>query len=161
MIFPVLADIIAEETNGDYSFSYVMNDGYNRLYLKCLDKVIMYDMCQRPLKEIYRKNMEEFHGDVLIIGAGVGFCVFPIKDEARITSITIVDNDQTVIDMLSPYLPNVTFILGDVETYVPTQSYDTIFLDCWDSDNEAIKHLEERRYVEYKKDGGFINFLQF
>jgi len=161
MTFPVLADIIAEETNGDYSFEHIEVDGYNRLYLKKNEQVIMYDMFQRPLKEVYMLNMQEFKGDILIIGAGVGFCIFPIKDNPNITSITVVDNDQTVINMLSPYLPNVTFEVGDVETYIPSQNYDTIFLDAWQTSNEVIKHFCERRYVEYKNDYGFINFLQF
>jgi spermidine synthase len=159
--FPILADIIPEQEYEGHSFEHINVDGYNRLYLKCGNDVIMYDMFQRPLKDIYSLNMDEFKGEVLIAGAGVGFCIFPIKDNPEITSITVIENNQFVIDMLSPFLPGVTFIKDDALTYIPTQNYDTIFLDIWEHSIHDIKHFEERRYSEYLNDGGFINFLEF
>ena len=161
MVFPILADIIAEETNGTYTFEHEDRYGYNSLILKKDGRIVMYDLCPRPIKETFRMNMENFHGDVLICGAGIGFCIFPIKDETRITSITVIEQSQEIIDMLSPYLPEVKFIKADALSYIPERLYNTIFLDIWESCTPSIQGVEERRYREYLTPDGFINYLDF
>ena len=161
MIFPNLASIIAEETQGNYKFKHLNIDGYNTLYMLYDDKVIMYDMVNRPIKSIYESNMNNFSGDILICGAGCGFSVFPIKDLTSVKSITIIENDPTVIAMLQPYLPNVTFIEADMKNYVPTTTYDTIFTDIWNDGDNLEKYSETIRYQEFLNPGGYINYLDF
>ena len=161
MTFPVLADIIPEQTRGFYSITNELVEGYNRLYLKHNDDVIMYDQCTRPIKNTYENNMKELKGNVLICGLGVGFCIFPIIDEVAITSITVVEQSQDVIDLISPYLPSVTFIKADATTYIPTVGYDSIFLDIWQKSQDVNKTIQLHRYQEYLNENGFINYLEF
>jgi len=161
MVFSNLSETISEQTLNDFSFEHIEVNGYTRLYLKKNDEVVMYDMCTRPIKEVYEKNMLEFSGDVLICGAGVGFCIFPIKDDVGINSITVIEKEQDIIDLLSPYLPGVTFICDDAKTYIPTQNYDAIFLDIWSESKTYEKRVLLERYKEFLKGHRYINFLEF
>ena len=161
MTFPNLSDIIAAETQGEYTFEHIDIDGYNTLYLKHNEKVVMYDMANRPIKDIYEANMNLFSGDVLIAGAGIGFCVFPIKDLPGIKSITVLEEDATVIAMLQPYLPNVTFIQADATSYVPSKKFDSIFLDIWGTASNLEKYSDTIRYKDFLSIGGYLNYLDF
>lgn len=161
LVFPNLASTISEETQGIYSFVHRDVGGYNTLYLEKSGVVIMYDMAQRPLKDVYESNLENLVGDVLICGLGVGFSVFPIKDLPAVDSVTVIENDATIISMMTPYLSGVTIINADANTYVPTQKYDAIFLDIWDDNNVIEKYSHTLRYQTFLKGGGFINYLDF
>lgn len=161
MEFTNLADIIAEEVQGEYSFVHEDRGGYNALCLKKSGKVIMYDMANRPIKDIYESNLNHLQGDVLICGAGCGFAIFPIKDLPAVKSITVIENDATIIAMLQPYLPGVIFIDADATSYKPTQKYDSIFLDIWDHNNPLKKYSDTIRYKEFLSVGGYINYLDF
>ncbi len=161
MIFPNLANIIAEEVQGNCEFVHMDVSGYNTLYLKKDGDVVMYDMANRPLKDIYEQNLNNLTGDVLICGLGVGFSVFPIKDLAEVDSVTVIENDATIISMMAPYLSGVTIINADANTYTPTKKYDSIFLDIWEDNNIIEKYSHTLRYQTFLKDGGYINYLDF
>lgn len=161
MTFPNIANIISEETQGNYSFEHIDKEGYNTLYLKDGANVIMYDMVDRPLKTIIEQHLEKLKGDVLICGLGCGFSIFPIIDSEDVDSITVIEKDATVIAMMQPYLPGVTIIEADATTYKPTQNYDSIYLDIWQHNNIELKQNETIRYFEYLKTDGYLNFLNF
>ena len=161
MVFPNLSEIIAEEINGDYSFEHVLVDGYNTLYLKKSSEVLMYDMVNRPVKSIYEANLNNLVGDILICGLGIGFSIFPIKDLPAVKSITVIEKDATIIEMMQPYLPDVTFINADALTYIPLNTYNAIFLDIWNINDRLEKYSETIRYKQYLKPEGYINFLDF
>ncbi len=161
MVFSNLTETIAEETQGDYSFSHVDVAGYNTLYLKKLSNVIMYDMVNRPLKNIIEQHLSNLKGDVLICGLGCGFSVFPLLGSEDINSITVIENDATIIAMMEPYLPTVTIIEADATTYIPAQSFDSIYMDIWQHNDIELKRNETIRYLKYLKIDGYLNYLNF
>jgi len=161
MTFPNLANIISEEAQGDYSFEHIDKDGYNTLYFTKLNKVIMYDMVNRPIKNIFEQHMNNLTGDVLICGLGCGFSIFPIKDLPTVKSITVIENDATIIAMMQPYLEGVTIIEADATMYKPLQTYDSILLDIWEHENNDIKYNETIRYYKYLNTGGYLNYVDF
>jgi hypothetical protein len=79
-------------------------------------------------------------GDVLIAGLGIGLILLPIQEKEEVTSITIVELHQEVIDLISPYIPlhpKVTIVNDDIFTYIPDRTYDTIWVDIWTTAPEA------------------------
>jgi len=73
-------------------------------------------------------------GHVLIGGLGIGFVNQKLMDNPNVTSVTIVEKYQEVIDLVWPYCPKddtFTLIHADIDTWQPTQKFDCIWLDTW------------------------------
>lgn len=74
------------------------------------------------------------NGHVLIGGLGLGMIVLPIQEKDDVKSITVVESNKDVIDLVTKYLPlndKVTIVHGDIFKYAPTQKFDTIYCDIW------------------------------
>lgn len=158
---PILSEIIPEETQGEYQFKHVQVGDYNRLYLYKGNEVIMYDCAKRPITEDYDFFLDNCWGDVLILGLGCGFAIFPLLDNPLVTSITVIENDPTVISMMSPYLPTVTITESDATIYKPVVKYDSILLDIWCEHDIPRKFEQLRRYTTYLNDGGYIQYVSY
>lgn len=112
---------------------YYMYDGdYVRLYVN--NQLMMSDT------NMERTSNYEFiryaNGDVLIAGLGIGLIIFNILKKDNIKTITIIENNQDLIDVIAPYFkdyPNVKIIHGDIFEWVPDKGikYDTIYFDIW------------------------------
>ena len=94
------------------------------------------------------------NGDVLIAGLGIGLIVLPIQDKEEVKSITIIEMNQEVIDIVAPQLPlndKVKIVKGDIFEWKPERGtkYDVIYFDIWDYINsdvyeEEMKPLKKR-----------------
>lgn len=83
------------------------------------------------------------HGDVLIGGLGLGLIVRIIQDKPEVTSITIVEYHQDVIDLVTAQVPfneKVKIVLGDAKTYKPEKGvkFDCIYMDIWNWLNSDV-----------------------
>lgn len=92
-------------------------------------------------------------GDVLINGLGLGVVVFLLLKKEEVTSITVIEIDQDVIDLVEPYIkdPRVTVIHADAFTWKPPKGkrYNAVWHDIWDyicGDNLPEMHKLHRRY---------------
>ena len=93
--------------------------------------------------------VERAHGDVLIAGLGLGMILHPILNKPEVSSITVVEKYQDVVDLISPTLPNdqrLSIITEDIFVWTPTSncSYDIIWFDIW-PDMEAHRLREMRQ----------------
>ena len=114
--------------------------------------IIMSDteMERRTNQWFVRKSQ----GDVLIGGLGLGMILLAIQDKPEIRSITVVELEQEIIDLVSPQLPlndKVMIICGDILTWKPPKGikYDTIYFDIWNAiceDNYEDMKLLNRRF---------------
>lgn len=82
-------------------------------------------------------------GDVLIGGFGLGMVVLAMQDKPEVNSITVIENNNEIIDKIAAALPlndKVTVIHDDVYEWKPPRGkkYDTIWLDIWDNINSDI-----------------------
>lgn len=100
------------------------------------------------------------HGDVLIGGLGIGMIVLPIMEKENVRTITILEKNQEVIDIISTQLNfngKVKIVQADVFTWEPADGtcYDCIYLDIWPYINNEIYHQEmkplKERYQKYLK----------
>lgn len=88
-------------------------------------------------KSFIRKS----RGDILIGGLGLGMIVMAIQNKRTVTSITIVEKSQTVIDLVASQLPlnhKVKVLQGDVFAYEPDSKFDMIYLDIWSEIDQEV-----------------------
>lgn len=165
MGFNNLANIIGEAEKGDFELKHVDKNGENTLYLLKNDVTLTYDYINHPLKDIYQKHIDEVivkGGNVLVVGLGVGFVLFPLLSEESINSITVLELEQDVIDLMSPHLPDVNFIKGDARIFETEERYDSILLDIFSDQDELLKrYMWAIRYHSFANPGGYVNYMDF
>ncbi len=78
-------------------------------------------------------------GDVLINGLGLAMCVFGILKNKEVKSITVIEKEQDVIDLVAPYIKDkrVNVIHCDAFNYqIPKgKRYNAVWHDIWDDLN--------------------------
>lgn len=121
------------------------------LYDKKKSEIVMSDskMEQYTNVDFARKA----NGDVLIAGLGIGMILLAIQDEARVKSITVVEIDEQLKDLvmqgLGKWLNNkVEIVICDINNYEPKKKFDTIYCDIWNNitanNYEEMKQLTNR-----------------
>lgn len=103
------------------------------------------------------KFVDHARGDCLIAGLGIGLIIKPAS--VKCSSVTVIENNQGVIDLVGPSFPGITLLLADAEYYIPERKYDSIYLDIWPDFNEDVVAEAadlKRRYRRYLSKGGWI-----
>lgn len=106
-----------------------------------------------------REFMIKAHGDVVIGGLGLGSVVFGIQDKAEVTSVTVLEKSQDVIDLITSqtsFNEKVKIICADVFEWVPENKmkFDCVYMDIWPYINtDVYKEMVElkRRYLRFLK----------
>jgi hypothetical protein len=145
---------------------------YNYTYTKLiLDGQVW--MSDTPMeRNTNRDFLTHAYGDVLIFGLGIGLIVYPLLSCPNIKSITVIEKDQGLIDLVTPELKKhdpenkLQVYQGDAFWMFEQVSqnplyknkpkdpvkFDTIYFDIWVSicqDNyDEIKELE-RKYRKF------------
>lgn len=108
-----------------------------------------------------RTNMDfciNAHGDVLIGGLGIGMIILAIQDKPEVKSITVIEKNQEVIDIIASQLnfnEKVNIICADVFEWKPEKGvkYDVSYMDIWNWVNEDVYEKEmkplKRRYARF------------
>lgn len=96
------------------------------------------------------------HGNVLIGGLGIGLILLAVQDKEDVSHITVIEKNKEVIDLIADQLPlngKVEIVNADVFDYVPTEKYNTIYMDIWNYINEDVYNQQMRplmnRYRRY------------
>lgn len=149
--------VIMDYTNKKLGFWETMSGIRNEKYAKLIINGELV-MSETPME--HRTNSDfvlDANGDVLIGGLGLGMIILAIQDKENVSSITVVERSQDVIDAVAHQLPlnnNVKIICDNVFTYKPSSKYDCIYMDIWSYVNEDIyKEMcaLKRRYGHYLK----------
>lgn len=102
-------------------------------------------------------------GNVLIGGLGIGFVNQKLMDNPNVTSVTIVEKNQEVIDLVWQHCPKdsrFTLVHADMETWIPPQGsyWDYAWLDSWINNNplnpDEYATLMRNRFAPYCKEIG-------
>lgn len=101
-------------------------------------KIMMSDA---PMEKITNQHfIDNANGDVLIFGLGIGLIVFPLLNDPDIKSITIMEFDPGLIDMVGPIIKKydtsnkLNILYGDAFTsqdLIADKKFDTIYFDIW------------------------------
>lgn len=108
-----------------------------------------------------RTNMDfciNAHGDVLIGGLGIGMIILAIQDKPEVKSITVIEKNQEVIDMIATQLnfnEKVNIVCADVFEWKSERGikYDVSYMDIWNYVSKDIYEKEmkflKRRYTRF------------
>lgn len=129
-------------------------------YIRLIDKSERFDGCimsDTPME--HRTNYEilnKANGDVLIGGLGIGMILLPLMNKKEVTSITIVEKYEDIINMVGSQLPlneKVKIIEGDIfENNFPRGSkFDTIYFDIWNYINSDVYEEMQNLKKKYKR----------
>lgn len=165
-----VSDYLTDRSIGDWSISHfeiTENDIIARINgipcghyvrLKHKGNIVMSNTpMERRTNRYFTANA---HGDVLIGGLGIGMILLDIQDKASVKSITVLEKNQEVIDLVAPQLPlndKIKIICADVFTWKPAKDvkFDCIYMDIWDSINRDVYEYEmkplKRKYGHYLK----------
>ena len=99
-------------------------------------------------------------GSVLIGGLGLGLVNHKLIQNQNITSVTIVEKYQEVVDLVWNHCPKdnrFNLVLADVETWQPTGTWDCAWFDTWTGGNP----LSQQQYKELilQKYSPFCNWI--
>jgi hypothetical protein len=92
-------------------------------------------------------------GDCLINGLGLGMVLKAILKKPEVTSVTVVEVAQEVLDLVAPYYDDarVTFVCASAFDYQPPKDsyFQMVWHDIWDTicvDNLPEMHVLHRKY---------------
>lgn len=104
------------------------------------------------------KAIQRSHGNVLVLGGGLGYYPYMVSQKDNVDSITIIEGDKRIKDILEysiiPQFNNnkVKIIHEDAHRFMESnigKKFDSIFIDIW-PDN--VKGTEEyKRFVKYEE----------
>lgn len=167
-MFLNMADILEDRQIGDWKLEKFTIDSNNFAaivqgitpgsYIRLLHRgeCVMSDTNMEK-----RTNMDfciNAHGDVLIGGLGIGMIILAIQDNPEVKSITVIEKNQEVIDMVASQLnfnEKVNIICADVFEWKPETGvkYDVSYMDIWSWINEDIYEREmkplKRKYSRF------------
>ena len=98
------------------------------------------------------------HGDIIIGGLGIGMIIMAIQDKPEVNSITIIEKNQEVIDIVASQLnlnDKVNIICADVFEWKPERGvkYDMAYMDIWNYINKDVYKNEmqplKRKYARF------------
>lgn len=93
--------------------------------------VLMSDSSRE--RELGKEFIEKAHGDILSLGFGIGFVLFPLLDKPEVKTITVVEKHEEILDLCASQLEipdNVFIVHENALTYQPDREFDVIFDDC-------------------------------
>lgn len=99
----------------------------------------------------HRKIFEEAEGDILLTGYGLGLGVILADLNLKVNTITVVENNQTIIDVICPMVDSVckrikaNVLYLDANTWIPEQIYDFAFID------HDYQRADSERYTPFCK----------
>jgi len=171
---------LPEGESGDYAIAHYTNETSEKNWLTYLDMkgesldsytVLTKNGCPMPIMQDSIAEYNEHQwlwdnatGDVLVGGLGIGMIHQALIDNPDVTSVTIIEISQDVIDLVWEHCAKddtFTLILDDFETWVPPEgtTFDTIWADTWLVDNpmSAKEHQEhiQNHYADYCDNIGF------
>lgn len=177
--YPDMNSLLKDDFSGEFRLEHfeIKPDNYRAIYrdmipvgtyvvLRQSGQVVMSNTPME--KRTNDEFVENAHGHVLIGGLGIGMVLLAIQDDPEVESITVVEKNREVLDIIQPQLKlnsKVRIVHADIFEYEPDMKYNTIWIDIWntiDSDvyqdemvplmNKYRKHLvskssDPRRYI--------------
>ena len=87
--------------------------------------------------------VQRMSGDILLGGLGIGMIHIPLLESDDVTSVTIVEKEQDVIDLVWDHCAKderFTIVHGDINTWTPPEgsSWDVAWFDTWLTHEEPM-----------------------
>jgi hypothetical protein len=141
--------------------SYVHEGAYAQLYV---GKTLMMSDTSMEKNSNY-DLLRMASGNVLIAGLGIGMVLVPLLKSDKVTSVTVVEKYQDVVDLVSPHLAQygdkLKVVCADIFEWKPEKGvkYETLYFDIWPTvTTDNLKEMEtlHRRFSKCKAPGAWI-----
>ena len=104
-----------------------------------------------------KKPIKDAFGNVLVLGLGLGYYPFHIALKDDVDKITIIENDDKVIDLFNKYIfphfknkEKIKLIKADAYKYLDEgHDFDFVFADIWHNVGDGLSlYLELKKYED-------------
>lgn len=172
-MYQIMADVLEEGTVGQFALKKFEITRENRpfrcdipdgRYIRLIDQDDRFNGCIMSDTPMEKRTNREFvlkaHGDVFIAGLGLGMIVLPIQDKEEVRSITILEKNAEIIELVGKQLhlnDKVKIIQGDVfeHEFPKGTKFDTIYFDIWNYVNSDVykneMQLLKKKYRKYRQ----------
>lgn len=117
-----------------------------------------------------KKPIENAHGDVLVLGLGLGYFVFNILNKNNVKSVTVIEKDPDIIAMFNqcilpkfPHKEKLSIILADGIEFLRNtpRKFDYVFNDIWHNvgDGEML-YLKLKNKEKYHPEAEFDYWIE-
>ena len=104
-------------------------------------------------------HVENAHGKVLTYGLGIGYYAFMVSLKENVSSVTVVEREDEIIEMFKKYLlpffpfkDKINVIKSDAFEYAekeaPKENYDFIFTDIWHDPSDGVALYKKMKNCE-------------
>lgn len=115
--------------------------------------------------------VRQARGQVLIAGLGIGLILLPILAKPEVTSVTVIEKYEHVVNLVAPALMSqpggekLTCIHADIFDWKPARGtrWDTIYFDIWPNICESDLEEQDELHAYFKKHravGGWMGSWQ-
>ena len=166
-LFPLDDIKVDKKTYFELSQIGYFKEEYKYPYLGTKDSVWM-SINPNEIKTM-EKHIEHAKGNVLVLGLGMGYYPFMISNKEDVTSVTIIEKDQNIIDLFNEVIfhqfnhqEKIRIIKDDAFNYlnkVKEGQYDMVFADLWHSAEDGILPFLRLKEIEGKLKIPFMYWL--
>lgn len=154
---------IPEGVSGDFRIEHITTDNYCGTKEPLDTYTVLFNEHHNIMQDTTREYREheqflkEAFGNVIVTGLGLGLVNQSLIDNPNVTSITIVEKYQEVIDLVWNYCPKhdkIRLIHSDIYEWKPECVFDIGWFDSWcgENEHEEYKKIMNEKYNAYCKD---------
>jgi len=116
--------------------------------------------------ESHMPHLDAAHGNVVVMGLGMGFALYNIISKPTVTKVTVVEQNPDIVSILEksanfktwPGYHKVNLVIGDALKYTPepNEEVDFLFADIWPhmGDDNALSDTQQMQTnIKAKKVG--------
>lgn len=85
-----------------------------------------------------QEHAKEYKGHVLVAGLGLGLIVHALRENPKVSDVTVVERDPDVIKLIRPYIPECRIVEADWYEYEPDHDVDGVFFDLFVGKGEDL-----------------------
>jgi spermidine synthase len=118
-------------------------EGFYTLFVNDEQQMAINTKANGEIKEFY-SSYDLAEGDVLLSGLGFGICAQWIASKPEVTSVTVVEFSQNVLDLFLRHNildSKIKVVIADIKEYKDSARYNWVILDHYE--NERVPTREE------------------
>jgi len=113
-----------------------------------------------------KDSLSRAHGDVLVLGLGLGYYLFHVLRKSNVKKVTIIEKDPTICGLFRKYLlpqfentEKLNIIEGDALEYLSTtRKHDYVFADLWHNVGDGEKLYLQLKALEKNVPGATFDY---
>lgn len=92
-----------------------------------------------------------YEGHVLVAGLGLGLIVYALAANPKVKSITVIEREPDVIELVGHHLPKCKIVCADWDKYKPRKKFDGVFFDLFVGEGKELFPFAVVRMIELRE----------